>query len=135
MKARRGGGIALIFVLMFALLTIALGTLAVVAASAAAVERDYRSSQALALAEGGLAAARATVPRAGAAAGFRKSRVLEQGVVEWDCTDRGTGSWEVVARGIVTTPRGVTIVRAVRAELRRDHGQWTIASWREERRQ
>jgi hypothetical protein len=114
---------------MFAILTIALGTLAVVAAGAASVERDYRSSQALALAEAGLAAARAEAASGGALKAG--SRPLDTGTAEWTAANR-SGSWEVTARGTVTRPGGTPIVRTVRATLRREGGRWALADWQEE---
>jgi hypothetical protein len=128
-RLRRGGGIALVFLLMFAILTVALTTLAVVASGAASVERDYRSSQALALAEAGLASARAET----AAGGSQNSgsRRFDEGTCEWTRAP-GHGGWELTARGTVVTPRGITLVRTVRATLRREGSRWTLADWHEE---
>src|SRR5207248_7136414 len=111
--------------IMFALLAVALTALSVVAATAAAVEREYRSSQALALAEAGLA-----MPQAGAgnpaAAGARR---FDEGEASWTRVVRG-GGFEVQARGTVTLPSGAKLSRAVRADLERRQGRWVVSDWR-----
>lgn len=130
-RRRRGGGIALVILVLFALLVLASTALALVAATATVVEREYRGSQALALAEAGLAAATARVGRGGAAE-LGGSQRFEEGQNRWQATRRG-GRWAVAATGTVVTPRGITLERTVRADLVRRSGRWTITHWREER--
>ena len=122
---RRGGAILMVVLLMFVLLALALTTLTIVAASAASVEREYRSSQALALAEAGLALARAEAAKPAPAAATRH---FAEGDAAWSRVPRGSG-WELKARGIVSTPAGGTIVRAVRANLERRQGRWVVLNW------
>jgi len=127
MRLRRGGAVLLALLVMFALLSVALTALSVVAASAAAVEREYRSSQALALAEAGLAMAKSGAGNP-ASAGARR---FEEGEASWTRAPR-RGGWEVQAVGVVSTPTGRKIRRAVRADLERRHGRWVVLNWREE---
>jgi Tfp pilus assembly protein PilX len=131
MRRRRGSGIALVLLLVFSLFVLVASTLAVVAASAAAVERDYRGSQALALAEAGLAAGTAQVRR-GAASPSAGTRDFAEGESRWRAR-RGGAGWRVEATGTVVSPRGLTLARTVRAELVRRHGRWEVTHWREER--
>ena len=62
---RRGGAPALVLCLFLALGSVLLGATTLAAASNSAAERDYRRSQALALAEAGIAEARAGVAQHG----------------------------------------------------------------------
>src|SRR5947207_9461385 len=84
---RWGGAVLMVLIIMFALLAVALTALSVVAASAAAVEREYRSSQALALAEAGLAMAKSGAGNPAAAGGRR----FDEGEVFWTRVGRGGG--------------------------------------------
>jgi len=127
----RGGAIVMVLVLTFVLLAAALTTLSVVAASAAAVERGYRSSQALALAEAGLALAQAQAEPASRASASRVEHRFDDGTAVGNYVPRG-GGWDLEGVGSVRTPAGATIERRVRADLERRNGRWVVLNWREE---
>jgi hypothetical protein len=121
----------MVLTLMFALLTVALATLAVVAASAGAVEREYRASQALALAEGGLALARIDAQATRESRAGSGSRRFEEGEMRWQRTPC-SGGWELRGSGRVRLPSGAVITREVKAQLRRQGGRSILSDWHEE---
>jgi hypothetical protein len=105
MSSRRGTTLALVLALYLALGSILLGAVTLAGASRAAAERDYRRSQALALAEAGIAEAQARQAPHGA-------RPLGAGTYSWSATDG-----RITARGEVPSTSGATVTRTVTAVL------------------
>jgi hypothetical protein len=121
--SRRGGAPALILALFLALGSVLLGAVTVAAASNAAAEREYRRSQALALAEAGIAEARAGLPSHG-------PKDLGAGKYGWTADGPG-GERLITARGEVASVSGAIVTRTVRARLKRARTGWTIRAWEE----
>ena len=122
MKRRRGGTLALVLCLYLALGTVLLGALTMAATASSAAEREYRRSQALALAEAGVAAARAGGPGHG-------RRPLGEGVYSWSAAR--AGGMQITARGEVTAASGTVVTRTVRARLVRSGNGWRVRAWEE----
>lgn len=122
-KLRRGAVPALVLCLFLALGSILAGAVALAATSSAAAERDYRRSQALALAEAGLTEARAGLPPHG-------GRPLGEGTYSWSAAFREGGRL-IIARGEVTSASGARITRSIRALLARDGAGRKVRSWEE----
>ncbi|MFN3648270.1 MAG: hypothetical protein ACK47B_01715 [Armatimonadota bacterium] len=123
LHGRRGGTLALVLALYLALGAVLLGAVSLAAASAGAAERDYRRSQALALAEAGLA-------EAIAGAEPHQSRPLGLGRYAWSVQPQDPGRL-VTARGEVESVSGAVVTRTVRALLARSGPGWKIVSWEE----
>ncbi|MBM3457342.1 MAG: hypothetical protein FJX77_02235 [Armatimonadetes bacterium] len=123
MKGRRGAATALVLALYLFLVALLGGAVTVAAASAAAAEREYRRSQALALAEAGVEEARwllrphDLVP-------------LGSGRYAWAVRQEGE-SREIEARGEVQGASGARVTRSVRVRLGPGKPA-RILSWREE---
>lgn len=122
-RNRRGGTLALVLCLYLALGAILGGAVTMAATASHAGERDYRRSQALALAEAGIAEARVNAAPHG-------ERPLGEGTYSWSATD-ASGDRLVTARGVVTAASGATISRTVRARLRKAGSGWSIQAWEE----
>lgn len=118
MRRRRGGTLALVLCLFLALGSVLLGAVALAAASNAAAERDYRRSQALALAEAGVAEAEAGLPS-------HNDRPLGVGSYGWSSQNSG-GELRVTGWGSVTSASGAAITRRVRVALVRTGGGWNV---------
>ena len=125
-RKRRGSSLALVLGLYLALGTILLGAVSLAAATAAAAERDYCRSQALALAEAGISEACA---RSAGKTG-RGGGELGPGRYSWSCSPQGA-ALRVVARGEVTAASGATVTRTVRALLARSGRRWQVRTWEE----
>jgi hypothetical protein len=91
---------------------------ALAAASNAAAERDYRRSQALALAEAGIAEAEAGLPP-------HADRPLGTGSYGWSSQQSGT-ELRVTGWGTVTSAAGAQVTRKVRVALVRGGGGWSV---------
>lgn len=104
---RRGTAPILVLCLYLVLASMLLGAVTVAASTRSAVERDYRRSQALALAEAGLAEALMREPAHG-------ERPLGQGTYSWT-GDAMQGS--VTARGTVLSPTLGKVTRTLRARI------------------
>ena len=122
-KVRRGATLALVLCLFLAMGTVLLGALGMAASAASAAEREYRRSQALALAEAGIAEATAGAPPQGA-------RPLGDGIYSWSSAPSGNGL-RVTARGQVTSAAGAPVTRTVRALLTRSGDAWKVQAWEE----
>jgi hypothetical protein len=126
MKARglrRGGTLALVLCLFLALGAVLLGVLTMAAAATGASEREYRRSQALALAEAGVAEALAGRPPHG-------EQPLGPGSYSWSA-EGGEESRRVTARGRVASVSGASVTRTVRARLARRSDRWQVRAWEE----
>ncbi len=121
--SRRGGTLALVLRLYLALGSVLLGALTMAATANSAAEREYRRSQALTLAEAGIAEAAAGVSPHG-------SRSLGAGTYSWSAS-RSRGGMLVAARGEVRSVSGATVTRTVRARLVRAGGRWRVRAWEE----
>lgn len=109
-RSRRGASaFALVFCLFLALGAILMGAVTVAATSNAAAEREYRRSQAQALAEAGVAEARSGGKPHGPVS-------LGEGAYSWS-EQRTSGGRLVVARGEVESASGARITRTIRALL------------------
>lgn len=122
-KQRRGSTLALVLCLYLGLGAILGGAVTMAASASQAGERDYRRSQALALAEAGVAEARVDAAAHG-------KRPLGEGSYAWSDSTSSEGRL-VVARGEVTSVSGATVTRTVRALLHRSGRGWSIQSWEE----
>lgn len=118
MKLRRGGTLALVLCLFLALGSVLMGAVALAAASNAAAERDYRRSQALALAEAGIAEAEAGLPP-------HTDRPLGVGSYGWSSQTSG-GELRVTGWGSVTSASGAAVTRKVRVALVRAGSGWSV---------
>ena len=120
---RRGSTLTLVLCLYLAMGAILLGALTVATAARAAAERDLRRSQALALAEAGVAEAQAdTAPH--------EARPLGEGTYRWNA--RADGSVRLVtAQGSVVSTSGAVITRTVRARLAPAGSGWKVQTWEE----
>lgn len=118
MRRRRGGTLALVLCLFLALGSVLMGAVALAAAANAAAERDYRRSQALALAEAGIAEAEARLPPHG-------DRPLGAGSYGWSSLGSG-GELQVTGWGTVTSAAGAAVTRKVRVALVRAGGGWAV---------
>lgn len=123
LRTRRGGTLALVLCLFLALTSVLLGAVTLSATANSAAERDYRRSQALALAEAAVAEARAGQPAHG-------EKPLGAGTYSWSET-RGSGGRLITARGAVTAVSGARITRTVRTLLVRSGGGWKVSAWEE----
>lgn len=118
MRGRRGGTLALVLCLFLALGSVLLGAVTLAAASNAAAEREYRRSQALALADAGIAEAEAGLPAHG-------ERSLGAGSYSWSSRMEG-GELRVTAHGTMTSATGAPVTRTVRMALVRSEGGWSV---------
>jgi hypothetical protein len=116
---RRGSTLAMVLGLFLALGSVLGAAVTLAAVSAGAAEREYRRSQALALAEAGVAEALA----GGAPHG---PRALGDGTYEWRADPAGGGR-RVIAVGRVASGRGREVAREVRALV----AGRRILEWRE----
>ena len=123
LKCRRGSTLALVLCLYLSLGAILGGAVTMAATASHTGERDYRRSQALALAEAGVAEARANSAAHG-------DRPLGEGTYSWSATPRSEGRL-VVAKGAVRSVSGATVTRTVRALLRKSGSGWSIQAWEE----
>jgi hypothetical protein len=123
LKKRRGSTLALVLCLYLALGAILGGAVTMAATASHAGERDYRRSQALALAEAGIAEARVNAAPHG-------ERSLGEGTYSWSAT-AAKGDRLVTARGAVTAASGATVTRTVRARLQKAGNGWSIQAWEE----
>jgi hypothetical protein len=122
-RSRRGSTLALVLCLYLALGAILGGAVTMAATASHAGERDYRRSQALALAEAGIAEARVNVAPHG-------ERPLGDGTYSWSATT-SSGERLITARGAVTAASGTRVTRTVRARLRKAGSGWSIQAWEE----
>lgn len=122
-SGRRGGTIALVLCLYLALGSILLGAVTLAAAANAAAEREYRRSQAHALAEAGVTEALA----GGAPHG---DRPLGSGSYAWS-REPGTRDPLIVARGRVESASGAPVTREIRARLSAEGRGSRIVAWEE----
>jgi hypothetical protein len=123
LRLRRGGTPALVLCLYLALGSILLGAVAVAAAANGAAEREYRRSQALALAEAGVAEAMVgEAPYGG--------QTLGTGQYSWSSIPTATGRL-VTARGQTVSASGVTVTRTVRAVIAGSGAGAKIRAWEE----
>jgi hypothetical protein len=122
-RCRRGSTLALVLCLYLALGAILGGAVTMAATASHAGERDYRRSQALALAEAGVAEARADAEPHGA-------RPLGEGDYAWSAAPSGDGRL-VTAHGSVRSTSGARVTRTVRVLLRRSSGGWSVEAWEE----
>lgn len=122
-RCRRGSTLALVLCLYLALGAILGGAVTMAATAGRAGERDYRRSQALALAEAGVAEARAD-------ASPHSDRPLGQGTYAWSVSP-GNGGRLVISHGAVPSVSGTSVTRTVRARLRKTSGGWAIQAWEE----
>ena len=123
-RRRRGSTLAIVLCLYLALGSMLLGAVAIAATATSAGERDYRRSQALALAEAGVAEA-----RAGAAA--HGPRTLGGGSYTWSETTTPAGR-RITARGEIRGANDTVISRRVTALLAPSGSGWSVRAWREE---
>lgn len=127
-RSRRGGTPALVLCLFLALGSVLLAAATFAAAANAAAERDYCRSQALALAEAGIAEARVGAEPHG-------PRPLGRGVYSWSeppaSGDSGSGDRTIVARGEVVSASGARVTRTVRATLQPTPPVARIIRWEE----
>lgn len=123
LKCRRGSTLALVLCLYLALGAILGGAITMAATASHTGERDYRRSQALALAEAGVAEARANSAPHG-------DRLLGEGSYSWSAASSSEGRL-VVAKGAVHSVSGATVTRTVRALLRKSGSGWSIQAWEE----
>ena len=123
-RRRRGSTLAIVLCLYLALGSVLLGAVAIAATATSAGERDYRRSQALALAEAGVAEA-----RAGAAA--HGLQTLGDGSYAWDESITPTGR-RVTARGEIRAANGALISRRVTVLFVRSGSGWSVRAWREQ---
>ena len=105
LKCRRGSTLALVLCLYLSLGAILGGAVTMAATASHTGERDYRRSQALALAEAGVAEARANSAPHG-------DRPLGEGAYSWSATPSSAGRL-VVAKGAVRSVSGATVTRTV----------------------
>ena len=122
-RFRRGSTLALVACLFLALSAVLLGAATVCTASAHAADREYRRSEALALAEAGVAEA-----RAGEAP--HPLHALGSGSYAWSVAESGKDRL-VTASGTVSSPSGVPVTRTVRARLAPAGGKGQILAWEE----
>lgn len=109
-RFRRGGSsLAMVLCLFLALGSVLLGAVTLAATSNSAADRDYRRSQALALAEAGLVEARSGGKPHG-------PQPLGEGLYAWS-SQPGNGGRLIIARGEVDSVQGVRVTRTVRALL------------------
>lgn len=123
-KHRRGSTLALVLCLYLALGAILGGAVTMAATASQAGERDYRRSQALALAEAGVAEARANAAPHG-------TRPLGGGTYSWSDDATRPGERLIVARGSARSASGAEVTRTVRARLRKAGANWSIQAWEE----
>ncbi|MGV3724687.1 MAG: hypothetical protein ACO1SX_27635 [Actinomycetota bacterium] len=121
--ARRGSTLSLVLCLYLALGSVLLGAVTMAATAGKAGERDYRRSQALALAEAGLAEA-----RAGAAP--HAARPLGDGSYSWSATQSG-GDRIITARGEVVSPTSGAVTRPIRVRATGSGAAWKVKAWEE----
>lgn len=120
-RRRRGGTLALVLCLFLALGAVLMGAVGLAASSSNAAEREYRRSQALALAEAGVAEARSGgKPHA--------DKPLGEGTYAWSAQP-SQGGRLIIARGEVTSASGARVTRTVRALLAGNR----IRAWEEGR--
>jgi len=123
MRCRRGSTLALVLCLYLALGAILGGAITMAATASQAGERDYRRLQALALAEAGVAEARADASPHG-------NRALGEGTYAWSAAPSASGRL-VTAHGSVRSTSGTEITRTVRALLRKTSSGWSVQAWEE----
>ena len=120
---RRGGAPALVLCLYLALGSVLLAAVSLAAMSNAAAERDYRRSQAVALAEAGVAEARVGGKP-------HDLKTLGAGRYAWTA-EPANGGQRIRARGEVLSAAGAVVTRSVTVLLLPD-GKWgRIAVWEE----
>jgi hypothetical protein len=113
----------LVLCLYLALGSVMLAAIGLSAGTNAAAERDYRRSQALGLAEAGVAEARSGAAPHGL-------RPLGEGGYSWSAGSSAGGRL-VVAHGEVTSVSGARVTRTVRALLARSGRGWSVRAWEE----
>lgn len=119
MSTRRGGTLAMVLCLFLALGAVLLGAVTLAATSNGAAERDYRRSQAQALAEAAVSEARSGGKPHG-------PQPLGEGLYSWSASSNAGGRL-ITARGEVTSVNGARVTRTVRALLAGDQ----VRAWEE----
>jgi len=119
----RGSTLSLVLCLYLALGSVLLGAVTMAATATRAGERDYRRSQALALAEAGVAEARAGLqPHA--------SQPLGEGTYSWSVSASGSDRL-IVARGEVLSPGSGPVTRTIRVRASAPGAGWKVKAWEE----
>ncbi len=118
---RRGSTLAVVLALYLALGSLLTAAAGVALASLSAASREYRRSQALALAEAAIEEARAGLAP-------HNWRALGVGRYLWSAEDRPAGR---VVRAVGEAPQvgGAPVRRTVTAVLQRRGAAWRIVSW------
>lgn len=122
-RHRRGSTLALVLCLYLALGSVLMGAVTMATTAHRAGERDYCRSQALALAEAGVAEARAGALPHG-------PKPLGAGTYSWTITPPSDERL-IVARGEVISASGATITRTVRVRASGSGRNWKVKAWEE----
>ena len=121
-RRRRGTAPILVLCLYLVLASLLMGAVTVAASTRSAVERDYRRSQALALAQAGVAEAIAREQPHG-------PRPLGPGTYSW--SEPTGGGRLVIARGSVLSPTLGEVTSTLKVHLTAAGDDWGIATWEE----